>query len=51
MTNNNKQNLVYRKGDNVVIVESQGSSKGNIITSYGPDGPGGGAFPPATQIR
>ena len=83
VTNNNKQNLVYRKGDNVVIVESRGSSKGNIITSYGPDGPrgksgaaifggspsdpgmpvthedilngikqpGGGTFPPATQIR
>lgn len=83
MINNYKQNLVYRKGDNVVIVESQGSSKGNIITSYGPNGPrgksgaaifggnpsdlgmpvthedilngikqpGGGTFPPATQIR
>ena len=83
VTNNNKQNLVFRKGDNVVIVESKGSSKGNIITSYGPGGPrgesgaaifggspsepgmpathediingimqpGGGTFPPATQIR
>ena len=83
VTNNNKQNLVYRKGNDVVIVESQGSSKGNIITSYGPGGPrgesgaaifggkptdpgmpvthedilngikqpGGGVFPPATQIR
>lgn len=83
VTNNNKQNLVYRKGDNVVIVESTGSSKGNIITSYGPSGPrgesgaaifggsstdpgmpvthedilngikqpGGGTFPPATQIK
>ena len=83
VTNNSKQNFVYRKGGNVVIVESQGSSKGNIITSYGPGGPrgesgaaifggkptdpgmpvthedilngikqpGGGVFPPATQIR
>jgi hypothetical protein len=32
------QNLIYRKEDNVVIVESSGSSKGNVITSYGPDG-------------
>ncbi|MGV6935548.1 hypothetical protein ACWA2B_08515 [Paenibacillus sp. CMM36] len=35
---NNSQNLIYRKGENVVIVESKGSSKGNTITSYGPDG-------------
>ncbi len=41
VTNNNKNNLVYRKEENVVIVESKGSSKGNIITSYGPDGPRG----------
>lgn len=33
--------FIYRKGDNVVIVESKGSSKGNIITSYGPSGPRG----------
>ncbi|MNR58675.1 hypothetical protein D3C85_1797290 [compost metagenome] len=25
----------------MVIVESKGSSKGNVITSYGPDGPRG----------
>ncbi|MGN4124582.1 hypothetical protein ACMGD3_06120 [Lysinibacillus sphaericus] len=35
---NNSQNLIYMKGGNVVIVESKGSSKGNTITSYGPDG-------------
>ncbi|MCM3260623.1 WXG100 family type VII secretion target [Paenibacillus lautus] len=35
---NNSQNYIYRKGGNVVIVESKGSSKGNTITSYGPDG-------------
>ncbi len=35
---NKSQNLIYAKGDNVVIVESAGSSKGNVITSYGPDG-------------
>ncbi len=35
---NKSQNLIYTKGDNVVIVESAGSSKGNVITSYGPDG-------------
>ncbi|MFR9149131.1 MAG: RHS repeat-associated core domain-containing protein [Hungatella sp.] len=84
VTNNNKQNLVYRKGGDVVIVESGGSAKGNVITSYGESGPrgssgaeifggnpsdpgmpvthddiitgnvkqpGGGTFPPATQIR
>jgi hypothetical protein len=38
VSGNNSQNLIYRKGDNVVIVESKGSSKGNVITSYGPDG-------------
>jgi hypothetical protein len=38
VSGNKSQNLIYRKGDNVVIVESGGSSKGNIITSYGPDG-------------
>lgn len=35
---NNSQHYIYRKGENVVIVESKGSSKGNTITSYGPDG-------------
>ncbi|WP_139489928.1 hypothetical protein [Brevibacillus dissolubilis] len=35
---NNSQNFIFRKGGNVVIVESKGSSKGNTITSYGPDG-------------
>ncbi|WP_414853400.1 hypothetical protein [Brevibacillus sp. IT-7CA2] len=35
---NNSQNLIYRKGGNVVIVESKGSGKGNVITSYGQDG-------------
>ncbi|QKS54851.1 hypothetical protein HUB98_15605 [Paenibacillus barcinonensis] len=38
VSGNNSQNLIYRKGVNVVIVESKGSSKGNVITSYGPDG-------------
>jgi hypothetical protein len=38
VSGNKSQNLIYRKGDNVVIVESGGSSKGNVITSYGPDG-------------
>lgn len=30
--------IIYRKGENVVIVESAGSAKGNVITSYGPSG-------------
>lgn len=38
VSGNNSQNLIYRKGGNVVIVESKGSSKGNTITSYGEDG-------------
>lgn len=38
VTNNNKQKLVYRKGGDVVIVESNGSAKGNVITSYGESG-------------
>jgi hypothetical protein len=33
--------MCIEKGENVVIVESKGSSKGNIIMSYGPDGPRG----------
>ena len=37
-TPNGKKNLIYRKDGNVVIVETQGSSKGNIITSYGSGG-------------
>ncbi len=38
---NKAQNFIFRKGDNVVIVESTGSLKGNVITSYGPSGAGG----------
>ena len=41
VTNNNKQNLLFRKVNDVVIVESNGSSQGNLITSYGPSGPRG----------
>lgn len=41
VSGNKSQNLIFRKGDNVVIVESGGSSKGNVITSYGPGGPRG----------
>jgi hypothetical protein len=33
--------LIFHKGGDVVIVESKGSSVGNIITSYGPSGPRG----------
>ena len=32
---------MFRKGEDIVIVENCGSSKGNIITSYGPNGPRG----------
>ena len=41
VTNNNKRNFVFRKGGDVVIVESKGSAKGNVITSYGESGPRG----------
>ena len=33
-----EQNLIFRKGGNVVIVKSGGSSKGNVLTRYGPAG-------------
>ena len=38
VSSNKSQNLIYRKGGDVVIVESTGSAKGNVITSYGPSG-------------
>ncbi|GAA4027324.1 hypothetical protein GCM10022409_09110 [Hymenobacter glaciei] len=33
--------LIFRKGGDVVITEGPGSSRGQIVTSYGPSGPQG----------
>ena len=33
-----QKNMIFRKAGNVVIVKTGGSSKGNLLTSYGPDG-------------
>ena len=33
--------ITFRKGGNVVVMESKPSSYGNLVTSYGPSGPRG----------
>ena len=33
--------MIFRRGDDVVITEGAGSSRGRIVTSYGPSGPRG----------
>ena len=37
----NKQNLIFKKGDDIVVTVGKGSGRGNILTSYGPSGPRG----------
>ncbi len=39
LSDGQKGRLIYHHGEDVVVVESGGSGRGNIITSYGPSGP------------
>jgi len=31
--------VIFRKGDNIVIADGKGATKGHVVTSYGPAGP------------
>lgn len=33
------ERLIFHQGEDIVIMESKGAGRGNIITSYGPSGP------------